>query len=70
MLSPRLDAGGEREAGDGEADHLALAAAEAADGITHEKDLVEVVTAQGGAAKCLAGTELTLDGDAVARIQP
>jgi len=35
VLSPRLDAGGEREAGDGVADHLALSAAEAADGIAH-----------------------------------
>jgi hypothetical protein len=70
VLSPRLDAGREREAGDCEAYQLALAAAEAADGITHEKDLGEVVAAERGAPECLAGTELALDGDAVARVQP
>jgi hypothetical protein len=66
MPAPRLDAGREREAGDGEADQLALTAAKAADGIAHEKDLGEVVSAQGGAAEGLAGTELALDRDAVA----
>src|SRR5882757_5743801 len=70
VLSSRLDAGREREAGDGEADQLALSAAEAADGITHEKYLGEVVAAQCGATECLAGTELALNGDAVARVQP
>jgi len=35
MLPPRLDAGREREAGDGEADELTLTAAEAANGIAH-----------------------------------
>jgi hypothetical protein len=59
----------EREAGDCEADQLTLAAAEAADGITHEKDLGEVVAAQAGAPKCLAGTKLALDRDAVAWVQ-
>ena len=42
MLSPRLDTGREREAGDGEADELALTASEAPDGIAQEKDLCEV----------------------------
>ena len=70
VLSSRLDAGREREAGDGKADQLTLTAAEAADGISHEKDLGKVVAAQGGATECLAGTELALNGDAVARVQP
>jgi len=38
-----------------------LTAAEAADGIAHEKDLSEVIAAQGGAPECLAGTELASD---------
>ena len=54
MLSPRLDTGREREAGDGEADELALTASEAPDGIAHEEDLCEVIAAQGGAPECLA----------------
>ena len=70
MLSSWFDAGREREAGDGEADKLTLAAAEAADRIAHEKDLSEVVAAQGGAAERLAGTELALDRNAVTRVQP
>ena len=70
MLSTRFDAGREREAGDCEADQLALAAAEAANRIAHEKDLGEVIAAQGGAPECLAGTELAMDRDAVARVQP
>jgi hypothetical protein len=70
MLSSRFDAGREREAGDGEADKLTLTAAEAADGIAHEKDLGEVVAAQGGATECLAGTELALDRNTVTRVQP
>jgi len=37
-----FDAGGERDAGDGEADHLTLAAAKAADRIAHEDELNEV----------------------------
>ena len=69
MLSPRLDTGREREAGDGEADELTLTAAEAADRITHEKDLSEVIAAQGGAPECLAGTKLASDGYTVARVQ-
>jgi hypothetical protein len=70
MLASRFDAGREREAGDGEADQLALTATEAADGIAHEKDMGEVIAAQGGAAECLAGTELALDWNTVARVQP
>jgi hypothetical protein len=70
MPAAGLDAGGEGEAGDGVADHLTLAAAEAADGIAHEEDLRDVVAAKGGAAKVLAGAELTLDRDAVVGIQP
>ena len=70
MLSSWFDAGGKREAGDGEADKLTLTAAEATDGIAHEKDLGEVIAAQGGAPECLAGTELAMDRDAVARVQP
>ena len=69
MLSSRFDAGREREAGDGEADQLALTAAEAPDGIAHEKDMSEIISAQCGASKSLAGTELTLDWDTVARVQ-
>jgi hypothetical protein len=63
-----LDLGRDGEAGDGVTDHLALTAAKTADGIAHEKDLGEVFSAQGGAAKGLAGAELTLDRDAVARV--
>ena len=70
MLSSWFDAGGKREAGDGEADKLTLTAAEAADGIAHEKDLGEVVAAQGGATECLAGTELALNRDTVTRVPP
>jgi hypothetical protein len=70
MLSSRLDAGREREAGDGEADKLTLTAAEAADGIAHEKDLGKVVAAESGATECLTGTELALNRDAVTRVQP
>ena len=69
MLSSRFDAGREREAGDCEADQLALAAAEAANRIAHEKDLGEVVAAQGGAPECLAGTELASDRYTIARVQ-
>ena len=64
-----LDLGRDGEAGDGVTDHLALTAAEAADGVAHEEDLCEVVAAQRGAPKVLTGTELTLDWDAVARIE-
>ena len=61
----RLDLGGERDASDGEADALALAAAEAADWIAHEQELSKVFASQGGAAKGLAGAVLTLNGNAV-----
>ena len=61
MPAAGFDAGREGEAGDGETDHLALTAAEAADGIAHEQYLAEVVAAQGGAAEALAGAELALD---------
>lgn len=69
MPAARLEAGGDGQAGYGVADHLALTAAEAADGITHKKDLGEVLGAQGGAAKALAGAELTLNGNAVVGIE-
>jgi hypothetical protein len=65
VSAARLDAGGEREAGDGVTDHLALTTAETADGIAHEQNLSEVVAAQGGTAKALTGTELALDRDTV-----
>jgi hypothetical protein len=38
----RAAAGGERDAGDGEADHLTLAAAQATDRVAHEEDLFEI----------------------------
>jgi hypothetical protein len=69
MLSSRLDAGRQRQAGDGEAHQLALTAAETADGIAHQKYLSEVIAAQCGAPKSLAGTELALNRDTVARVQ-
>jgi len=65
MPAAWLDAGREREAGDGVTDHLALATAEAADGIAHEQNLGKIVAAQGGAAEVLAGAELTLDRNTV-----
>src|ERR1700722_17599034 len=51
----RADAGRERDAGDGEADHLPLAAALAADGGAHEEDRSEVRGTKGGAAEGLIG---------------
>jgi hypothetical protein len=45
MSSPQFDLGREGQARDGEADHLALTAAKAADRVTHEKDMTEVVSA-------------------------
>src|SRR5271168_703780 len=65
MSAAGLDAGREGEAGDGVTNHLALTAAETANGIAHEQDLAEVIAAQCGAAKALAGAELTLDRDTV-----
>ena len=44
-FAPRFDAGGDSEAGYGVADHLTLAAADAADGIAHEQNLREVIAA-------------------------
>jgi hypothetical protein len=59
--APGLDAGRECKAGDRVTDHLALTAAEAANGIAHEEKLGDVFAAQGGAAEVLAGAELTLN---------
>jgi hypothetical protein len=69
VLSSRFNTGREREAGDGEAHQLALTAAEAADGIAHQKYLGEVISAQCGTPKSLAGTKLALDRNPVARVQ-
>jgi len=55
-------AGRDGDSGDGEADHLALTAAETADGIAHEEDLLEVLGAEAGAAEGLAGAVLASDG--------
>ena len=63
-----LDAGGDRNAGYGEADKLPLAAAKATDGVSHEEDFGEVLRAQAGAAEALAGAVLASDGGAVLRI--
>jgi hypothetical protein len=65
VSATRLDARRESKACDGVADHLALTAAETADGIAHEQNLADIVAAQGGAAEALAGAELTLDWDAM-----
>jgi len=70
MPAAGLDAGREREAGDGVTDHLALAAAEATDGIAHEQNLGKIVAAQGGTTEALAGAELTLDRDTVVGVCP
>ena len=63
-----LDAGGDGKARYGETDKLSLAAAKAADGVTHEEDFGEVLRTQTGAAEALAGAVLALDGDPVLRI--
>ncbi len=63
-----LDAGGDRNAGYGEADKLPLAAAKATDGVAHEKDFGEVLRAQTGATEALAGAVLASDGGAIFRI--
>jgi hypothetical protein len=65
VSATRLDARRESKACDRVADHLALTASEAADGISHEQDLRKVFPAQGGSAEALPGAELTLDGDAM-----
>lgn len=69
MAPTRLDAGGDCEAGYGVADHLALAAANAADGIAHEEDFAEVFGPEGGTAKLLPGAELALDTYAVVGVE-
>ena len=56
-----LHVGGDGDAGDGEADQLSLAAAEAAYGITHEKYLLDVGRADSAAAEGLAETVLALN---------
>lgn len=68
MPAAGFDAGRDGEAGDGVADHLALAAAETADGIAHEQDLSEVIAAEGGAAKVFSDAELALNLHAVQRV--
>jgi hypothetical protein len=63
-----LDAGGEGEACDGEAHHLALTAAKTANRVAHEEDFGEIFGAQSGTAEGLAGAELTLDRNSLARL--
>jgi hypothetical protein len=63
-----FNAGGDGETGDGEADQLSLAAAEAADRVAHEKDFGEVLRSKAGSAEALAGAILAADGSAVARL--
>jgi hypothetical protein len=63
-----FNAGGDGEAGYGEADKLPLAAAKATDGVSHEEDFGEVLRAKAGAAEALAGAELASDGGSVLRI--
>jgi hypothetical protein len=70
MSAPGLKAGREGQAGDGVTDQLALSAAEAADRIAHEHDLGEVIAAQRGTAKALAGTKLALDRNAMVGVNP
>jgi len=65
MLSSRLDAGREPKTGNSEAHQLALTTPQGADGIAHEKDLSEVIAAQGGSPKRLPGTELALDRNTI-----
>jgi hypothetical protein len=65
VSAARLDARRESKACDGVTDHLALTAAETANGIAHEQHLADIVAAQGGAAEVLAGAELTLDRNAI-----
>lgn len=68
MPSPRLDARRKRQARDGEADQLALTAAQATDGIAHQQNLREVITAQRRPPEGLARAELALDRNAVKRV--
>lgn len=58
----------DRDAGDGEADGLALGAAGAANGISHEQELRDIASAKAGAAKGLSDTELALQGDAAGHL--
>jgi hypothetical protein len=69
MLAAWFDTRRDRQTGDSEACQLTLTAPEATDRIAHQEDLGEVFTAQGRAAKLLAGAELTLDGNAMVRVQ-
>jgi hypothetical protein len=69
MAPTRFDAGGDGKAGYGVADHLALAAADAADGITHEEDFAEVFGPEGGTAKLLSGAKLALNRGAVIGVE-
>jgi len=68
VSAARFDLRRDGKARDGVADHLALTAAETANGITHEQNLADIVAAQGGAAEALAGAELTPDRHAVVRV--
>jgi hypothetical protein len=61
----RPDTRREGDACDGVTDHLALTAADTANGIAHEQNLADIVAAQSGAAEALAGAELTLNWNAV-----
>jgi hypothetical protein len=54
MPAPRPDARRDCEACDGVTDHLALTAADTANGIAHEQNLADIVAAQGRAAEALA----------------
>lgn len=68
MPAAGFDAGRDGETGDGVADHLALTAAETTDGIAHEQDLGEVITAESRAAKVFSDAELALNLDAAQRV--
>jgi hypothetical protein len=61
--------GRDGDCGDGEADELPLAAAEAADRVSHHEHVFEVIEAQPGAAEVLCGTVLALDGNAADWVQ-
>ena len=63
-----LDAGRDGDAGYGEADHLALTAAEAADGVAHEEYFGEVLRPKTGSAEVLAVAILATDRSAVGRL--
>ncbi len=61
----RLDTGGKGDSGDREADHLALTATSATDGVTHEENLFEVRGAEAGAAEDLTGAVLAAERNSV-----